>query len=388
MGKKKSDKINSKEHEQISCYDCRNYSFAGIRAQALAWFIQFAIRADALASEDAAKTPDEPTVQLSGLLEIHAKRSKLRELIRERHIIDEPALQTIGLSLYNFPTLSHFFVAPSEHGFVREATVRELDEEIRYLNQTAGEIDAVKNSKLVDGVNVTPLHMVRSMTSSEIEAEAKKPTNECLTEKFLIVDMAAPVSVLKDQFLRALIRAQKQNSVSFEPLDRFGVLPYIDLKDWQSGTGLRVADAALTELLYADPNLGTKTKEETKRHVERMLDMNSPVSCGLRLAASECFQQAIAFARGETGFSKSESEIGTEALNRWFPNSYPVNLPDLNRYAEMDPTARPGIFNELMVYEAMEKDLGVKERIRVRGARLDSNDGMLRVLNFLTEAEA
>ena len=389
LGKQeKLDKIVSSKDDKISCYHWQGYSFAGIRAQALAWFIQFAIRADAIASEDAAKTPDSEQVQLSGLLEIHEKRGKLTELIRERHIIDEPALKTIGLTLYNFPTLSHFFVAPDQHGFVREVTVRELLEEIGYLDRVAGEIDAVKNSKRIDGVNLTRLRMVASMTPSEIEAASRKPASECLNEKFLVIDMAAPVTILKDQFLKALVRARRQNSISFEPLSRFGVLPYIDLKDWQSSTGLRVSDEALVDLLYADPDLGSKAKEETKRHVERMLDEDSPVSCGLRLAAAECFRQAIAFASEETELSKPEAEIAAEALDRWFPTSYPINLPDLNRYAEMDPEARPAIFSTLLTYEAMDKDLSIKERIQRRGASLQQNDGMLQALSALDEIES
>src|SRR5260370_36433732 len=71
---------------------------------------------------------------LQGHLEIFFKGDELYGLIRRKHLIDETDLASIGLTLYNFPTLSHFFVAKREHKFVREATVRELREDVDFVH--------------------------------------------------------------------------------------------------------------------------------------------------------------------------------------------------------------------------------------------------------------
>ena len=52
----------------------------------------------------------DPRVQLQGYPELHFKSTELQTLIRTKHVIDENDLETIGLSMYSFPTLSHFFV--------------------------------------------------------------------------------------------------------------------------------------------------------------------------------------------------------------------------------------------------------------------------------------
>ena len=47
-------------------------------------------------------------------------------LIRTQHIVDEQGLASIGLSLYHFPTISHFLVGTHRPVFVREATIKEI----------------------------------------------------------------------------------------------------------------------------------------------------------------------------------------------------------------------------------------------------------------------
>jgi hypothetical protein len=390
----RADKVTSVKDDRISCYNTKHYTFDGVRAGALAWYIQFAIRVDVVASEAAAMSPESPEVQLSGLLEIFKRRNELRELIRAKHIIDEPALGTIGLTLYNFPTLSHFFVAPNKHGFVREATVRELLEEISYLHKLAGRLASLKNARSIGLEEISPLRMVGHMAPSQIEIEADLSEQAALKERFFVVDMAAPVTVLKKQFLSALVRAKKQKLNSYDIWKDFAVLPYIDIKDWQSSTGLRIADNVLVDLLYGKHAGGSKRKEETTRHVERLLDMASPVSCGLKSAAATSFVHAIAFALGELELldltdeeTKEAAEAAPEALDRWFPRSYPLNMPDLTRYSRLYPEIEGTIAAALLTFDIAVKNCTIKERIQRTASDAQGGDAFLRVLRILKEIE-
>jgi hypothetical protein len=398
MGNKeehRTDKVISDRDDRISCYNSKHYVFEGIRAHALAWYIQFAIRVDVAASEVAAMSPASPEVQLSGLLELYKKRYELRELIRAKHIIDEPALETIGLTLYNFPTLSHFFVAPNKHGFVREATVRELLEEISYLHKLAGRLASLKNPRTIGLEEISPLRMVGQMAPSQIEVEADLSEQAALKERFLIVDMAAPVTVLKKQFLSALVRAKKQKLNSYDVWKDFAVLPYIDLKDWQSSTGLRIADNVRVNLLYGDHDGSSKRKEETTRHVERLLDMASPVSCGLKSAAAETFTYAITLALGDfelLDLPDKEKEAAAkaaaaEALDRWFPRSYPLNLPTLTRYARLYPEMEGTIAASLLTFDIAVKNCTMIERIQRTASDAQGGDAFLHVLRVLQDIE-
>jgi hypothetical protein len=58
-------------------------------------------------------------------------------------------------------------------------------------------------------------------------------------ERFLVVDLSAPVTVLKSQFLACLERAAKQKistGPGYADWENLGVLPYIDLELWRSIT--------------------------------------------------------------------------------------------------------------------------------------------------------
>jgi hypothetical protein len=236
--------------------------------------------------------------------------------------------------------------------------------------------------------------MVGHLAPSQIEIEAELSEQAALKERFLVVDMAAPVTVLKKQFLSALVRAKKQKLNSYGVWKDFAVLPYIDVKDWQSSTGLRIADNVLVDLLYGEHDGGSKRKEETTRHVERLLDMASPVSCGLKSAAATSFVHAIAFALGELELldltdeeTKAAVEAAPEALDRWFPRSYPLNLPDLTRYSMLYPEVEGTIATALLTFDIAVKNCTIKERIQRTASDAQGGDAFLRILRILQEIE-
>lgn len=358
-------KIKSETHSDISCYDRQHYDFSEIKAAALAWFIQFAIRADLFDALAASEAPRSFEVEFSGQLEIAAKRSDLRNLIREKHILDEPALNSIGLSLYNFPTLSHFFVAPRKQAFLREVTVRELLEQVVRVRALVSEPPFSELGLAEDDPFTPALHM----TPTQVEREAGIPESRISRERFLVADMAAPVTVLKAQFLRTLSRVKKQKLADYTHWGKYGVLPYIDLQDWERTSNRKIAASARANLFYGQSEHSVKTIEETtKPHACRLLDMGSPVSCDLKAEASEQFAQAIAVARDDSEFTKEEVSAATEALERWFPCSYPWNLPDLTRTARMLPESSEGISGFLSMLDASgDLALNIKERLAKLG---------------------
>jgi hypothetical protein len=123
--------VRSEHDPRITCYRWSNYSFRECHSKALAWFVQFAIRSDLAQSVGWVRRGNNFDAVIAGYPEIQAKIPQLVNLIRERHILDESALETIGLSLFHFPTLAPFFGAASTQAFVREASIQELRVELQ-----------------------------------------------------------------------------------------------------------------------------------------------------------------------------------------------------------------------------------------------------------------
>ncbi len=110
-----------KINPQIACYSSSAYNVNKFKSKALAWFVQFAIRADMEEAWRQVPNFENPTIQCRGDIEIHEKAHELRELIRRKHIVDEADLGSIGLSFYSFPTLHAFLSKGPSYAIWSEA---------------------------------------------------------------------------------------------------------------------------------------------------------------------------------------------------------------------------------------------------------------------------
>ena len=91
-------------------------------------------------------------------------------------MIDESDLDAIGLSIFSFPTLSHFFVAPRSQQFVREATLEDLGAsflEIRQIILSSEELSSTLPTASSREESFGAIF--GKLTRSQIEAEAHLP---------------------------------------------------------------------------------------------------------------------------------------------------------------------------------------------------------------------
>jgi hypothetical protein len=122
-------------------------------------------------------------------------------------------------------------------------------------------------------------------------------------------------------------------------------------------------------IIYSDRFVYTakNVRETTLPHVDKMLDTSSRAFCALKAAASSEFSAAIGFA-----LNPEECPDGgapDEALARWFPRTYPHDLPRLRRLCRIFPdesSAQQEILDSLE--QDGELDLDIAERIRRRDA--------------------
>ena len=359
----------------IECYCCENYNLrmGAIKSKALAWFVQFAIRADLHASLSTHLDWDDKSVQLRGYPEIHSKARELYGLIRVKHVVDENDLATIGLSIFSFPTLSHFFVAPSSHTFVREATLEDIG--ANYLETRQIILDSDQLTSLLPKASSREEAfgaIFGKMTRTQIEAEASLPQQMRSKQKLLVVDMGAPVTLLKAQFLTSLERSERQKS-SFELLvqawTKYGVLPYIDLNEWSNhNPNIRIKIPIQAELIYELEDGGSllpdKTiRETTEPHANRMLDVQSQQFRALIAAASEEFFATIEYAQYSD--KNSVNAAGEEALRRWFPRTFPYSIPDLEKAERLLPEHSEKLKSVLTEIDRSGMlSLSIKDRIR------------------------
>lgn len=93
--------IRSWKDTRVSCFNAAGYKVKGIKAPALAYFVQLAIRTDLRKAAGSHPQKDDPKIRLSGYLELEERMQDTLSLIRTQHIVDEQALASIGLSLYH-----------------------------------------------------------------------------------------------------------------------------------------------------------------------------------------------------------------------------------------------------------------------------------------------
>jgi len=372
---------------RVACYHRNNYKFRELKARSLAWFVQIAIRRDMRSCFQGLLHRDDPRVRLQGHLEIFNKLDELETLIRQRHIVGEDDLATIGLTLYNFPTLSHFFVAPKKQAFVREATVQELIDKGDYIralllkSRLAAYIPGDKNYQ--EASEEEGLSLVNQMTSTKVEEEAGLEGKDICKQKFLVVDMAAPVTILKQQFLKLLDREARLRLSPYDEWEEYGILPYLDLRQWEKHNSTKVKAKTRVELIYPNRLHGygpKKVDETTLPHTQKLMDEKGPVFRGLLADASEEFWATWVHVREED--SDGNAAMAEEALARWFPRTFPHNFPDLERASRLFPDSRDGLQQSIERLQDRQSKLTLVERIR--GMDLEnSSTALLRTMEAL-----
>lgn len=370
----KTQKIRSEHDPRITCYRWSNYPFRDCQSKALAWFVQFAIRIDLARAVECLRRGNGFNAVIAGYPEIQRKIPELIILIRERHILDESALATIGLSLFHFPMLAPFYGSTSTQAFVREASIGELKAELEnaYRAVATSALEELFPDENGD-FSLPKLHTVwGSKTSTAIQREAGIAEDKIPRERLMVVDLTAPVTVLTSQFLACLERAAKQKisaGPGYADWEDLGVLPYIDLEFWRlmsfRGT---VAKRVVPRVICRDTLLYTaENVETTLNRANKMLDTSSHAFCALQAAASTEFNAAIDFALNPEKCRNCGA--AKEALARWFPRTYPHDVPRLRRLCRIFPdesTAQREILESLE--QDGELDLDIAERIRRREA--------------------
>lgn len=379
---------------QASCFSYQHYSGAlrSLKATALCWLVQFAIRAELHKACETDWEIDENQYRSRPYLKLRANAGKLRELIRRKHILDEPALSGIGMTLYDFPILFTFFGGGDFRNYVREPTVNEIMVYLSEMVLMGGDPSSASGSVVprmsVDEIGTRIKHMTRTQLENQVLQNADESSS---TRRLISVNMAAPVSVLKAQFLDILERSAKQKNeitVMIETWLRYGVLPFIDLRESVTRDGMkRVSVNNQIRLLY-DPDLarynkegeelerGPKTlNETTKPHALKMLDTQSQPFCALAAAATREFNDAIAFARDSNNCD--DPEAARETFRRWIPRTYPHNLSAIELAMEILPERAPTCQAFLEHLDrGGELTWSIEERIRNRA----SHPGELRML--------
>lgn len=378
--------IRSEHDPRIACYRWSNYSFRDCQAKSLAWFVQFAIRSDLAQAFNWLRRGNTFNAVIAGYPEIQAKIPQLLNLVRERHILDEGALATIDLSLFHFPTLALFFGAENSQPFVREASIEELRSELAlaYKAVASSDLEELFIDKEGDFC-LSELQLAwGNRTSTEIQREAGIAECKISRQRLLVVDLSAPVTVLNSQFLACLERAAKQKisaGPGYADWEDLGVLPFIDLEFWRS-ISLResIPQRVVPRIIYSDRLVYTSknVRETTVPRAGKMLDISSPAFCALKAAASTEFSAAIEYALKPEECPNAGAH--QEALTRWFPRTFPHDVPKLERLCRIFPDESTA---QLEVLDSLEQegelDLDVAERIRrQKTARLDPEKGPTR----------
>lgn len=337
--------------------------------------MQFAIRSDLIRAVGLFRRGNDFDAVIAGYPEIQKKIPEILTLIRERHILDEEDLRSIDLSLFNFPTLAEFFDSARCHAFVREASIEELRIALEHVHKAvvASAVEGLFSDE--DGDFSLPrLHAFWGhKTSSAIQREAGVAEDKIPRERLLVVDLSAPVTVLTSQFLACLERAPKEKisaGPGYADWEDLGVLSYIDLEFWRSITFRKtIPQRVVPRIIYSDRLVLTAKNVDstTSPWVDKMLNTSSRAFCALKNDAATEFAAAIDFALKSE--KRPDSGAAQEALARWFPRTYPHDVPRLRRFCRIFPdesTAQQEILDSLE--EDGELNLDIAERIRRRDA--------------------
>ena len=389
----------------------------GLKAPALAYFMQFSIRADLRKAIGSSLQKHDLQLKLSGYLELEERMKDILSLIRTKHVVDEQDLASIGLSLYDFPTISHFFVGAHRPVFVYEATFKQIRSALDFaysrvfgsdIWQYATGADSRANS--LDDVDPDAIHtLIDRMSLTQLQRESQPDDTKVTDERLFVVDLAAPVSVLKKQFLAAIERIPKQKITmgsDFFDLAKLGILPFIDLENWQQWIhGKRIKRNIQAMLIYGRNGTVRQINQRTIPIANKMLEANSAPFTYLTSKAAEDLDEIVEHIRqqkpkeavasptrhmhlngeptGGTIFSQNEKT--EEILSRWLPRTYPYNIPDLKRTALVFPDAAENLG---AVLESVDQQLeqNISDRILSSAGYASDGSALLRVMRELLQA--
>jgi hypothetical protein len=130
-----------------------------------------------------------------------------------------------------------------------------------------------------------------------------------------------------------------------------------------------IRQRVVPRIIYSDRLVYTakNVDETTIPHVHKMLNTSSRAFCALKSAASAEFSAAIKYALNPEVCPNGGAP--QEALARWFPRTYPHDVPRLKRLCRIFPdesTAQQEILDSLE--QEGELNLDIAERIRRRHA--------------------
>lgn len=293
----------SESDPRIRCYKRENYNIH-FSSKALGWFIQFAIRAELRAISDATTTEidDDPFA----LREITENRAQIEKLIRDKHVIDEPALSTLGLSLYCFPAIDDLFSNLKAQSPVRQATVGEVR---RTLESATRQLDRVDDRwragfEELNGIETEDgiADALEELTFTHLKSVAELTSENLIDELLFVVDLNAPTSLVVEQF-RELVEGIKNSKAPEAPDYKwivYGLLPYIDLEAWSLRNPQHNLDVAIQcAMVFRDRDeYGAKELNRyTRRLAKECLNTTGELFLTLKEAAAREIAAAIAIAR-------------------------------------------------------------------------------------------
>lgn len=369
----------------------------GFKSKALGWFIQIAVRSDLDAAVREMKSDDASYIRLIRHGQILEHLQDLKRLICEMHVIDEVNLEEIGLSLFDFPTISDFFSNPKGHAYVRQASISEISEKMesalcntRQLNSRWGQafaqfngIEPPDDPDEFDRIE----YSLYQHTPTQIRSAVDVAPEDLIDEIVLVADLCAPTSTLVKQFCEFIEAIKVSKSAKNDPYmhwAHYGFLPYIDLCNWMSDNSSVKVSKEIQSLLISPQDgsgqLSSKSINDiTSKGCATLLNTKSEVFAALRESASREFSQALAFALGDFDHRSSLTEHSlfavNEALSRWFPRTYPLNIPEYWRMVRMDSELEDGI--ELQIaYFASQGAFEMNMVERIRKYSFDPNAGL------------
>jgi hypothetical protein len=371
-------KLSDPRDSRISCYSREHYKVQ-FKSESLGWLIQLAIRADLAAVIQ--RNPTDPQEEDPfAFTEIREKKGQIEDLIRKSHVIDEPALVSIGLSLYCFPTLAYLFSEPAVHSFVRQAKIGEIKQILESAHSHIERVDDRVQSGFnnlngidsLDGIS----DALEDLTPTKIRSVAQLADENLIDDLLFIVDMNAPTDLLVERFRDVIegIKSSREPKNLYYELFLYGVLPFIDLADW----GARNPDLTLTPDLRVAITLPQDSKgrygpkqinEKTKPLANACRNTRGEVFTVLREAAAREIAAAIAFARDNSGTPVPEAM--TEAWERWFPHTYPIDVYLLRRLDRAFPNPIEDIYRNNGLFDLSPRDR-IRKSTRDTGVQTDA----------------
>lgn len=185
-----------------------------------------------------------------------------------------------------------WYTSPRYHGFAGE-TVSHTESQQRQAHHKLAQEELRltclssrhENETGKKSESIPPLPALQtvwgSKTSTAIKRNAGIGEDNIPRERLLVVDLSAPVTVLKSQFSACLERFPKQKisaGPGYADWEDLGVLPFIDMEFWRLIT-LRedIRQRVVPRIIYSDRHVYTakNVDETTIPHVHKMLNTSS-----------------------------------------------------------------------------------------------------------------